>query len=116
MMKKAISVWGIHMEKEIGPDAIANDFIAIGWEELGNLRNYADLESFNQALQDTYPDKNRRSYGQHSGVLNRFVYKMKPGDIVVYPSKHDRKVNIGRIEGDVKHYKKKAEGFPTVVK
>ena len=111
-MEKAISVWGIHMEKGIGPDAIEKSYIAIGWEELGDLKKYDDLESFNEALQNTYPNKNRRSYGQHSGVLNRFVYKMKPGDIVVYPSKHDRKINIGRIKGDVGHIKETAEGYP----
>lgn len=111
-MKKAVSVWGIHMEKGIGPRAIEKSFIAIGWKELGDLKQYTDLEAFNEALQNNYPNKNRRSYGQHSGVLNRFVYKMKRGDIVVYPSKHDRKVNIGRIEGDVRHYKRKTERLP----
>ena len=35
-----------------------------------------------------------------AGMLYRFVHEMKIGDYVVYPSKSDRKINIGVVESD----------------
>lgn len=94
-------VWGIHMGKNVGAQAIDEGFIAIGWPDLGKFSDYPNLNKFKSALKKNCSESNRRSRGQRSGVFDRFVYKMKEGDIVVFPSKHDGKVNIGYITGDV---------------
>lgn len=36
-----------------------------------------------------------------AGVLYRFVHGIGTGDFVIYPSKHDRMVNIGKFTGEM---------------
>jgi len=50
----------------------------------------------------------------NAGQLFRFVHEMKPDDIVVYPSKRDRKIHLGEIKGPYRHDPAKDEGYPNV--
>lgn len=47
-----------------------------------------------------------------AGILYRFAHEMKTGDLVVYPSKRDRLVNIGKVEGDYRFDPKLAPESP----
>lgn len=78
-------------------------YVAIGWPELGDLRQYPDREALKRALAKHYPEEKPGSWPVSAGILFRFARQMKPGEIVVYPSKHDRMVNIGRFTGDFEH-------------
>lgn len=48
----------------------------------------------------------------NAGVLFRFVHEMKKGDYIVYPSKPDRMVNLGVLEGDYIFDGTKTEAYP----
>ncbi len=92
-------VWGIHtMDDHL---FLNNNVIAIGWEAMGNLSSIAaDREAFKEKYKLAYPDCKPQAIPTSAGMLFRFVHEMQIGDYIVFPSKFDRKINIGVIEGD----------------
>ena len=106
------AVWGMHMGEHAGTRPVENGYVAIGWEELGDLRRYPDREAFKVALAEHYPDRKARSRPIEAGILYRFAHEMKAGDIVVYPSKHDRMVNVGRFTGETEYVEDDQDGYP----
>ena len=49
---------------------------------------------------EVYPNAKKGAIPTSSGMLYRFMYEMQVGDYVVFPSKSDRKINIGIVESD----------------
>jgi restriction system protein len=111
-MSEQHSVWGVHMPERVGARAIEENYVAIGWPVLGDLRVYKDREALKKALPEYYPNEKAGSWRVSAGVLFRFAYEMKSGDIVVYPSKHDRMVNIGRFTGDYEYALNEPSEYP----
>jgi len=111
-MNHHIRVWGVHMGEHVGSRPLDGDYVAIGWTALGDLRQYPDREALKAALLQYYPDKKAGSRPVDAGILYRFTYEMKAGDIVVYPSKHDRMVNIGRFTGAFDHVADDPDDYP----
>jgi restriction system protein len=96
------TLWGLHMPEEIGAEALAEGYVAIGWTELGDLSGLPnDREAIKAALARACPEKKAGAIPVEAGMILRFVHVVRTGDIVVYPSKHDRQVNIGRVTGPV---------------
>ena len=95
-------IWGIHSTD----DALFRNesIIAIGWEEMGDLSSIPDnRESFKQKYMSVYPTASSGNVNTCSGMLFRFVREMQIGDIVIHPSKADKQINLGRIEGGYAH-------------
>ncbi|MGV6839604.1 MAG: restriction endonuclease [Planktomarina sp.] len=98
------NVWGIHIPEWIGPDALADDYVCIGWHKVGDLSDFPTEEvafksAAKSAISAAYPEKKEGAIPGDAGMLWRFRHEFKAGDIVVYPSKHNRQVNIGRLKG-----------------
>jgi len=99
-----VTVWGIHMPEYIGADAIERGHVAIGWPEMGDIGKLpADREAIKSAIFSACPEKKQGAVPVEAGVLYRFVHEAQKGDYVVYPSKHDRMVNIGKFTGQLVH-------------
>ena len=111
-MSQYAGVWGIHMGERVGARPIEQGYVAIGWSALGDIQQYPDREALKQALATHYPDQKPKSWSVTAGILFRFLYEMKAGDIVVYPSKHDRMVNIGRFTGIFQHLVGDVDSYP----
>lgn len=95
-----MNVWGIHMGAKVGSAPIDNNYVGIGWKQLGDLTQHSNSrENLKDALANTIPELKKGAIPQNAGVLFRFVNEIKRDDIVVYPSK-DRMVNIGKITSD----------------
>ena len=100
------------MDWSLGLSPIEKGFIAIGWAELGDLAKISmSRETLKTALAATYNAK-PGAIPVNAGVLFRFIHEMKKGDIVVYPSKPDRMVNIGLVEGDYAFDKTNTQTYP----
>jgi restriction system protein len=69
--------------------------------------------AFKTAYSKAYPDGKPAAIPNNAGQPFRFLHEMKQGDLVVYPSKQDRKINIGQITGDY-FYDPKSEGYPNL--
>lgn len=98
-----MKVWGIHMGEHVAARPIEQGYVAIGWDLMGDLRQYPDREALKSALVQHYPEKKAGSRPVDAGILFRFAQEMREDDLVVYPSKHDRMVNIGRLVGAYEH-------------
>lgn len=103
-MSETPTVWGVHMVAHVGARPVDEGYVAIGWPDLGDPRQLpADREAFKAAMKDTHPDMKDGAVPVNAGIVFRFIHEMQAGDIVAYPSKHDRTVNIGRFTGEIAH-------------
>jgi restriction system protein len=96
------TVWGIHAGKTGDADALffKNHCIALGWSSIGDLSKVgADRESFKSRVAAAYPEKKKGAIPVNAGQLYRFVHEIKVGDVVVYPSRRDRQIHLGKITG-----------------
>ncbi len=93
-------IWGIHMPFELGLGPVSSAYIAIGWENMGDLSKITPTrEAFKDRVATTHPETKAGAIPGAAGVLYRFAVEMQIGDVVIYPSKPDRMVNIGVIGG-----------------
>lgn len=92
-------VWGIHTTQE--NLFLPNNIIGIGWEKMGDIKCAGDnRDDIKKKYAEVYPNASLGSIATCVGMLYRFVYEVQIGDYVVYPSKTDRKINIGIIESE----------------
>lgn len=98
-MADEIRMWGIHTRDD--SLFLNGNVIAIGWREMGDLSALSPTrDAFRDKYVDVYPDAKKGSIGTGVGMLYRFLYEIQVGDYIVFPSKIDRMINIGKVEGD----------------
>lgn len=91
-------IWGIHTKDD--NMFLQKDVIAIGWKEMGDLSKIdASRDAFKEKYLQVYPDAKKGSVANGAGMLYRFVCEVQIGDYVVFPSKIDRMINLGVVEG-----------------
>ena len=101
-------VWGIHTMDDIL--FLHENVIAIGWKDMGDLRKIENSrDAFKEHYSEMYPDVKKGSIANGVGMLYRFVYEVQIGDYIVFPSKIDRRINIGIVEGDYTYVPSAAE-------
>lgn len=99
------TLWGIHIPVGVGTRPIDEGFVSIGWDRMGDISALpANREAFKRKLAAEYPDERPGAVPVKAGVLYRFAHEMKPGDGVIYPSKADRMVNLGVIDGPLEYH------------
>ena len=105
-MAKETVLWGIHGGRTGDADSffLKKNVVAIGWHSVGDLgKLQPNREAFRDALVAAYPERKPGSVPVNAGQLFRFVHEMSVGDLVVYPSKRDRQIHIGRVEGPYRY-------------
>ena len=92
-------IWGIHtMDDKL---FLRENVIAIGWRAMGDIAKIeASREAFKKKYMEAYPNAKKGSIATSAGMLYRFMHEVQVGDYIIFPSKSDRKINIGVIEGD----------------
>jgi len=111
------SFWGIHAGKTGDADTffLKKSRVALGWNKMGDLAMLKpDREDFKACVAKAYPEKKPGAIPNNAGQLFRFVHEMKVGDNVIYPSKRDRRVHLGRVEGGYTYDPKTEPGYPHV--
>jgi len=109
------TIWGIHAGRTGNADVLflTKNVVALGWDRLGDLSQLkANRDAFKKAVAEAYPKKKPGAIPNNAGQLFRFMYEMKIGDFVAYPSKSDRKIHIGEIVGEYQYAPKKSPGYP----
>lgn len=98
-MSEEKKIWGIHtLDDNL---FLKNNVIAIGWSDFGDLSKIAATrEAFKEHYAKVYPNDKPGAIPTSAGMLYRFIHEIKIGDYVVFPSKVDRMVNIGVVEGE----------------
>lgn len=124
MAEKEATVWGIHAGRTGDADTLflKKNVVAIGWGAIGDLSKLkADRDAFKAAVVKYFPTFKPGAVPTSAGQLYRFVHEMVEGDLVVYPSKRDRKVHVGRVVGPYRYDPKlmeekseNSEGYPNI--
>lgn len=97
-------VWGIHMPEAMGDGPVDGNYACIGWPQVGNILEFpAEREVYKAAVAEAYPEKKPGAIPVDAGTLYRFSHEIEAGDLIVFPSKHNRMVNIGRTNGEKWH-------------
>lgn len=115
MKANEANLWGIHAGKTGDADSLflKKNCVALGWQKMGDLAAIkADREAFKAKVAATYPDAKPGAIPNNAGQLFRFVHEMKAGDWVIYPSKRDRLIHLGRVEGNYEYDPKTEPGYP----
>src|SRR5262245_9248569 len=110
-------LWGIQGGTTGDADTLflKNNVVAVGWAKAGDLGQLsADREAFKNAVAAAFPDSKPGAILKYAGQLFRFVHEMKPGDLLVYPSKRDRQVHIGRVTGPYRYEPALETGYPNL--
>lgn len=93
-----IKMWGIHTLDDYL--FLKENVIAIGWQEMGDLSLIEPTrDAFKSKYTVAYPDAKKGSIATGAGMLYRFCHEVQEGDYVVFPSKVDKMINIGTVEG-----------------
>lgn len=111
--------WGVHAGKTGDADELflKQGYVALGWTAMGDLSKLGpDRERIKDAVAQRYPEKSAGAVPVIAGQLYRFVYEMQPGHYLIYPSKQDRKVHLGRVDGPYQYAPAIAEGYPRLRK
>ncbi|NNU15286.1 restriction endonuclease [Parvularcula sp. ZS-1/3] len=99
------NVWGIHMPTECGRQALDEGFVSLGWTELGDpARIEPTRDAMKAAMETHYPDAKPGAQRLWAGIVHRFLHVLKIGDGIVYPSKHDRMLNLGVIDSSYTYH------------
>jgi restriction system protein len=112
---KERTIWGIHAGRASEAENLflRHNVIALGWVDMGDLTKLAATrEAFKAKQMDVEPGRKSGYYPIASGQVYRFVHEMKKGDLVAYPSKIDRKIHLGEIQGDYQYDNSIEPKFP----
>lgn len=98
MSESERKIWGIHtQDQEL---FLKHNVIAIGWKEIGDLLSLQPTrDAIKTRYLQVYPSEKKGSVATSAGMLYRFCYEAQIGDLIIYPSKIDRMINIGEITG-----------------
>ena len=83
-------------------EMIANGFISIGGDEIGDLADVTDREAIRSALTLSMPERGPGAIAIFVGYWSRVLWEAQPGDVIVLPLR-DRTVAIGELTGGY-HY------------
>lgn len=109
------TIWGIHAGKTGNADSLfmKKNLVALGWSEIGDISKLQpNREAFYAKVRSTYQGWSNGKIINSGSQLYRFTHEMKVGDLIVYPSKHNRQVHIGEITGPFKYQPELEEGYP----
>jgi restriction system protein len=115
MTEREVPMWGIHAGRQGDGDSLflKENVVALGWNEMGDLGHLKPTrEAFRAAVIKAYPSAKPGAIPNSTGQIFRFVHEMRIGDLILYPSKIDRRVHIGVIDGPYAYFPESKQGFP----
>jgi len=82
---------------------LENKVAAIGWEEIGDLSQFASREEILAEITEKYPEKKPATHSTWASELFSFCKKMEVGDFVAMPLGDRASIFIGKIKGDYQY-------------
>ena len=103
------TVWGIHSKDD--SMFLNQGLIAIGWESIGDLSQISAVrDAYREKYIAAYPGSKKGAVANAVGMLYRFACEVQVGDYMVFPSKADRMINLGVVEGE--YYYEAGQRYP----
>ncbi len=84
---------------EVWPDCLANGYIRVGWDEVGDLREFESRTSFNTTFADKYLGHYNGNQGKVTEKAGEVwtLTELTAGDVVIANQGTGRVVGIGRV-------------------
>ena len=79
---------------------VSGEYVAIGWNDVENLRKAQSPEDIEAGLRKAYPDWESHSIGHSRGEIERFLFQMGRGDYVLTPCSDSSIIQYGKVKGD----------------
>lgn len=89
-------------DPQLEREMIANGFVSVGGEEIGDLAGVGDAEVIRSWLTESMPSHTPRAIALFVGYWRRFLWDARVGDVVVLPTR-TREVAVGEFVGPY-HY------------
>jgi len=86
------------LDADLEEQMLANGFVSVGGEEIGDLSGIHDPEAIRRITRVTVADRSDRAIALFVGYWRRFLWEAEVGDLVVLPLR-DRTVAIGVLVG-----------------
>lgn len=95
-----VAVWGIHNDA-LSTELLDSSFVSIGWDAIPDIRTIgSDRDLLKKALEQAYPEAKAGAIPVWAGILLRFAFEVKKGDIVIAPYRADSTLNFGVVTGE----------------
>lgn len=78
-------------------------YVAIGWNELGDLSGIKDRDQLRQLMERKYPEWKPRKRLVSVGMVGRFLFEIKKGDSVISYDTDTRRYIVGEVTGSYEH-------------
>lgn len=79
---------------------LANEVIAVGWNEVGDLSNIADLDGIKAKYREAHPEDSTSTVSNQAGMIHRFRTKIAIDDDIVTYSPDTREYSVGKVVSD----------------
>ncbi|GEO96998.1 hypothetical protein KTU01_31210 [Kocuria turfanensis] len=105
------AIWGIHNDA-LRTELVDEGFVSVGWDEIGDLKEIGnDRSRMKQAVEGAYPEAKPGAIPVWAGILLRFAFEMRIGDLVIAPYKPDGTLNFGRVTGEYEFHPEVEEHY-----
>jgi restriction system protein len=115
--------WGVSIGEggRYVPQAVNGNFIAIGWDELGDLQAWERRrdeeqnrlwDEFRAFYRKVVPSETLIQSGIQAGQVASFVLAVRPHDIALVRDPLDRRIHIAEVVGRYQHVKAPQDGCP----
>lgn len=95
------AMWGIRNDAVPAEQLVDEGFVSIGWGDLGDLRAIGDDQAaMRLAIEARYPTAKTGAIPVWAGVVRRFAFEMKIGDLVLAPNGATSTLNFGVVSGE----------------
>lgn len=100
-----MALWLVRAGKYGGREQLALDegVVVIGWEELDDLSGVHSRDELKRLLDEAHPGISDGRKNNWAAQIWAFRSKIKEGDLVVLPSKHQPTIAIGKVTGDYEY-------------
>jgi restriction system protein len=106
--------WGVHANFAKAEELLlTKGRVALGWPAVGDLSAFGkDKEALKAKLKETHPASKPGAIPVYAGELYRFVNEVAEGDVVLYRSRSEPVVHMGRVKGPYFYDPKTNDEYP----
>ncbi len=111
----AAVVWGIHAGRTGDAHSffMSRNVVALGWPRVADLGKLPPTrDAFKDEIARTHPEMKPGAVPVSAGQLFRFKNELALGDLVAYPSKTDRQIQMARVTGDYAYDPQTEPSYP----
>lgn len=95
-------------------DFLKKKVVAIGWDKVGDLSRFKDVDEIKSALRKVYPHFKEGQINNFAGQLFRFRFDFTKGNLVISYSPEERVYWIGEIASEYNYSPEIIESYPHV--